>query len=262
MITQPSGIFDAHFHIIDPRFPLVPNNGYLPPAFTAGDYRAKARALNIDSGAIVSGSFQAFDQGYLLAALAELGAGFVGVTQLPRDVSDTRIRELDAAGVRAVRFNLYRGGSETIDAIEAMAHRIFELARWHVELYADAAELADLVPTLTRLPRLVIDHLGMSQAGLPTLLKLVAGGAKVKATGFGRVSMDVPEALESIAAVDPHALMFGTDLPSTRAPRPFEATDVDLLRATLGDALAQLALYDNAAALYRPHATSVAKSSA
>ncbi len=253
MVAHPPRIFDAHFHIIDPRFPLVPNNGYLPPAFTAGNYRAEAQALNIGSGAIVSGSFQAFDQGYLLAALAELGPGFVGVTQLPRDASDKLILELDAAGVRAVRFNLYRGGSETIDAIESMARRIFELAHWHVELYADAAELADLVPTLTRLPQVVIDHLGMSQAGLPTLLKLVEGGAKVKATGFGRVSVDVAMALKAIAAVDPHALMFGTDLPSTRAPRPFEATDIDLLRDALGDALAQRALFDNAAALYRPN---------
>ncbi len=259
-MTTLSGIFDAHFHIIDPRFPLVPNNGYLPPAFTAGDYRASARALNIESGAIVSGSFQAFDQGYLLAALGELGPGFVGVTQLPRDASDKLILELDAAGVRAVRFNLYRGGSETIDAIEVVAHRIFELCRWHVELYADAAELGVLVPTLARLPQVVIDHLGMSQAGLPTLLKLVEGGAKVKATGFGRVSVDVAAALKSIAAVDPHALMFGTDLPSTRAPRPFAAADIDLLRDALGDALAQRALFDNAVALYRPRASAAAGS--
>ncbi|HSA40245.1 MAG TPA: 2-pyrone-4,6-dicarboxylate hydrolase, partial [Mycobacterium sp.] len=24
-------MFDAHLHIVDPRFPLVPNDGYLPP---------------------------------------------------------------------------------------------------------------------------------------------------------------------------------------------------------------------------------------
>jgi len=27
-------LFDAHLHIINPRFPLVPNAGYLPPSFT------------------------------------------------------------------------------------------------------------------------------------------------------------------------------------------------------------------------------------
>ncbi len=247
-----TNIFDAHLHIIDPRFPLVPNKGYLPPSFTASDYRTQTRPLNVTGGAVVSGSFQAFDQSYLLAALEELGPEFVGVTQLPRDASDDLILDLDAAGVRAVRFNLYRGGSETIDAIESVARRIFDLAQWHVELYADAAELADLVPTLIRLPKVVVDHLGMSQEGLPTLLKLVAQGVKVKATGFGRVSVDVAMALKAIADVDPHALMFGTDLPSTRAPRPFAPADIDLLRDALGTQRAQLALYDNAVDFYRP----------
>ena len=35
-------------------------------------------------GAVVSGSFQGFDQSYLLDALDQLGPSFVGVTQLPR----------------------------------------------------------------------------------------------------------------------------------------------------------------------------------
>ena len=245
-------LFDAHLHIIDPRFPLVPNKGYLPPPFTAADYLAHTRPLHVTGGAVVSGSFQAFDQSYLVAALEELGPAFVGVTQLPRDASDDLILELDAAGVRAVRFNLFRGGSESIDAIESMARRIFDLAQWHIELYADAAELVDLVPMLARLPKVVVDHLGMSQEGLPTLLKLVECGVKVKATGFGRVTMDVASALKAVAAADPRALMFGTDLPSTRAPRPFAVSDIDLLRDALGDERARLALYDNAVDFYAP----------
>ncbi len=78
-------VFDAHFHIIDPQHPLVRNQGYLPEPFTCGEYRDACTALGllVGGGAVVSGSFQAFDQGYLLAALAELGPGFVGVTQLP-----------------------------------------------------------------------------------------------------------------------------------------------------------------------------------
>ena len=245
-------LFDAHLHIIDPRFPLVPNKGYSPPSFTTADYLARVQPLNVSGGAVVSGSFQAFDQSYLVAALEELGPAFVGVTQLPRDASDDLILELDAAGVRAVRFNLYRGGSESVDAIESMARRIFDLAQWHVELYADAAELVDLVPTLTRLPKVVVDHLGMSQEGVPTLLKLVERGVKVKATGFGRVTMDVAAALKDIATCDARALMFGTDLPSTRAPRPFATSDIDLLRDALGEERAQLALYDNAVRFYAP----------
>ena len=97
---------------------------------------------------------------------------------------------------------------------------------------------------------LSIDHLGMTQAGVPVLLDLVAAGVKVKATGFGRVKMDVARTLEAIAARNPSALMFGTDLPSTRAARPFEPADVDLLRRVLGHDLARHALWDNARAFY------------
>jgi hypothetical protein len=73
----------------------------------------------------------------------------------------------------------------------------------------------------------------------------------VKASGFGRVALDVPRALDRIAARSPTALMFGTDLPSVRAARPFAATDIDLLRDVLGAELATLALHDTAAGFYR-----------
>ena len=69
-------LFDSHFHVIDHRFPLVANQGYTPPPFSLADYRAAANPLGIQGGAVVSGSFQAFDQSYLLAAPA---AGLSGV---------------------------------------------------------------------------------------------------------------------------------------------------------------------------------------
>ena len=87
----------------------------------------------------------------------------------------------------------------------------------------------------------------MTRAGLPALLELVEDGAYVKATGFGRVDHDVPAALRAIAAVNPGALLFGTDLPGTRAPRPFEDADIEVVLEAAGPQ----ALYDNAAALYR-----------
>ncbi len=245
-------IFDAHLHIIAPGFELIPNQGYVPPFFTTADYLPVAQPLGIAGGAVVSGSFQGYDQSYLRDALSRLGPAFVGVTQLPRDVSDETILELAACGVRAVRFNLRRGGSESVDALEAMARRVFELACWHIEIYADAEELAPLQPMLNSLPQVVVDHLGLSAQGLPTVLKLVEHGAKVKATGFGRVTLDVAEAIKAIVAVNPGALLFGTDLPSTRAPRPFAAADIDLIRNELGPGLARRVLYDNAVALYRP----------
>jgi predicted TIM-barrel fold metal-dependent hydrolase len=45
--------------------------------------------------------------------------------------------------------------------------------------------------------------------------------------------------------------VFGTDLPSTRAERPFQPSDIDLMENVLGQELAQKAFWDNALALYR-----------
>ena len=244
-------IFDSHLHIIDSAFPLVPNNDYLPDPFTTSDYLVIARSLGVTGGAVVSGSFQAFDQAYLLSALERLGPKFVGVTQLPASVSDAEIKRLDEKGVRAVRFNLMRGGSESVEHLESFARRVFDLAGWHVELYIDARDLHELQGTLLSLPAVSIDHLGLSKEGFPTLLRLAEKGLRIKATGFGRVDFPVGQTLRAIHAANPHVLMFGTDLPSTRAPRPFEANDISLLLEALGNEGGELALWKNAANFYR-----------
>ena len=166
-------LFDSHFHIIDKQFPLVSNNGYIPDQFTCKDYLERTAAYRLCGGAIVSGSFQHFDQSYLLDALKKLGPSFIGVTQLPATVSDDQIRVLDKSGVRAVRFNIKRGGSEKIYQLPSMARRVYELAGWHVELYIDSQELPNLFSMLIDLPSVCIDHLGLSQSGLGMLTKLV-----------------------------------------------------------------------------------------
>jgi len=244
-------LFDSHFHIIDRRFPLTPNNGYLPDDLTCRDYLSQLSAYDLRGGAIVSGSFQAFDQSYLLDALHTLGPLFVGVTQLPATVSDQEILDLDSAGVRALRFNLKRGGSEDVRHLDAMARRVHELAGWHAELYVDSRELDGLFDTLVSLPSCSIDHLGLAKEGFGTLLKLAERGVRVKATGFGRVDFNVPSALQQLHDANPQALMFGTDLPSTRAPRPYSDEDFQLVVDTLGDEAARAVFYDNAARFYR-----------
>ena len=250
-LTQQRRLFDSHCHIIDHRFPIVANQGYTPPHFPLEDYLAQAKPLGVVAGAVVSGSFQAEDQTYLMDILPKLGPAWVGVTQIPNDYPDAEIARLGKLGVRAVRFNVFRGRIDSVDDIVALASRAHSVAGWHSEIYADAAALAPHVDKLSKLPQLCVDHLGMTEAGVPVLLDLVAAGCKVKATGFGRAKLDVPKALEAIARKNPNALVFGTDMPSTRAARPFEAADIDLVERVLGRELAQKAFWDNPLALYR-----------
>jgi len=243
--------FDCHFHIIDKNFPVVPNQGFMPDAFTSEDYLERVKAIALCGGAVVSGSFQELDQSYLFHALKVLGPTFVGVTQVPQTISDQELQELNDAGVRAVRFNVKRGGSEDIKHLENFARRVHKLVGWHTELYIDSTDAAGLFDTLVSLPAVSIDHIGLSKAGFPTLLKLAEKGVHVKATGFGRVDFDVGSALKELYAANPKALMFGTDLPSTRAPRPYLDSDYTLVLETLAEEKAANVFYKNAIEFYR-----------
>jgi predicted TIM-barrel fold metal-dependent hydrolase len=252
MRAQDNEIFDAHCHIIDNRYPIIPNQGYTPPSFTLEEYRKQTIPLGITSGAIVSGSFHGYDQTYLRDTLSKLGPRWVGITQVPFDISDKEILDLAAIGVRGLRFNIYRGRIDTVEDIRALAIRVNDVAKWHAEIYTDAAALKPHVSAISKLPQIVIDHMGMNENGLPVLLDLVDAGAKVKLTGFGRVNMNVPQAIERIASRNTNSLMFGTDLPSTRAKRPFNPKDIQLIKDVLGPNVSSKALWSNAVNLYRP----------
>lgn len=210
------------------------------------DYIAQVQDLDVRGGAVVSGSFQGFDQSYLIDSLQKLGGHFVGVTQLPYDTPDEEIIRLHGHGVRAIRFNVKRGGSEDLSRLDYFARRVYELAGWHAELYIDSTSLPEIASTLEHLPAVSVDHLGLSKEGFHHLLSLVDKGVRVKATGFGRVELDVAEAIRSICSVNPEALMFGTDLPSTRAKRPYQHSDIELIYNTFGEEQTEKVIFTNA----------------
>ncbi len=249
-------LFDSHIHIIDKRFPLIPNNGYLPEEFDNQEYLKRMASYDLCGGVIVSGSFQAFDQSYLVDALSRLGKSYVGVTQLPASVSDGEIQQLNNLGVRAVRFNLKRGGSEVLAHLASMAARVHEIASWHVELYVDSSKLQELYTTLINLPAVSIDHLGLSKSGFKLLSQLAEKGVKIKATGFSRVDFNIAHALKELHAINPTSLMFGSDLPSTRAPTPYSDNDFMLVAETLGGDAAIKVFSKNAIEFYKPKSQS------
>jgi predicted TIM-barrel fold metal-dependent hydrolase len=253
--------FDAHFHVIDPRFPMKPNLHYLPAQFTVADYVHTAGQLlgvagfQPGGGVVVSGSFQGTDQKHLLSTLAELGPRYVGVTMLPPDVPDADLKRLDAAGVRGLRLNLVRRvhTGDLSDHLD-LARRARALVGWHVELYVRSVDLPPLRELLPPAETVVFDHLGLTTAGLPTLLALVAEGARVKATGFSRGDLVVESALLAVHKANPGSLLAGTDLPGTRAPRAVTAADLELLRRLFSAEDVARITYGNAVELYRPSA--------
>jgi predicted TIM-barrel fold metal-dependent hydrolase len=221
-------IFDSHFHIIDPTFPLVENKGFLPSSFTVKDYLLRLNDLEVIGGAVVSGSFHAFDQEYLIDALQKLGKNFFGVANIPSDLPYPELTRLNDSGVAAVRFNLIRGGSEQLKHIVYLSNKLYIEFGWHSELYLDCKDLKELSSLLLKLPSYSIDHIGLSKSGVNELYKLVEKGVRVKASGFGRLDFDPLSVMKKIMEINPHSLMIGTDLPSTRAKVPFSIKDLDL----------------------------------
>ena len=104
---------------------------------------------------------------------------------------------------------------------------------------------------LVNLPAVSIDHLGLSKAGLKTIIKLAENGVRIKASGFGRVDFDIRTALKELYSANPESLMFGTDLPSTRAARPFNHSDIEVVIESLESKQAMDVLYNNAINFYR-----------
>ncbi|QRR00845.1 amidohydrolase family protein [Dyadobacter sandarakinus] len=243
-------IFDAHFHIVDPRFPLVENNGYLPDPFLVNDYKQSFSKYTISGGAVVSGSFQAFDQTYLIDSLNLLGDNFYGVANIAADTPKQLLDELNNSNVVAVRFNVKRGGSESLDKIEYLSNYLYDLYQWHTELYIENKDLPALRSLLGKLPKFSIDHLGLTCEGISELLYWVERGIKVKATGFGRIENDPVETMRQIHSINPGALMFGSDLPSTRSKMAFTEADIDLIMTSFDQADLSAILYDNAQGWY------------
>ena len=248
-------LFDAHLHIINPVFPLIENQSYLPPEFLVSDYLSTTSQLNIKSGVVVSGSFQGFDQRYLLDALKQLNKEsasqeFVGVTQVPVSITDQQLIHLNQCGVRAVRFNLKRGGSEDVKELERMAKRVHELVNWHVELYAGYDALERLKAIIPGLPAVSIDHLGLEKNSLPLIRKFLEQGIKIKACGFGRLDFDPINAIQEFYHISPTGVMFGTDLPSTRAPSPFKKEHLDRLKEAMDSDAINLICWENGRTFY------------
>ena len=174
------------------------------------------------------------------------------MTQLPHTITDSEIIKLNEKRVRALRFNLKRGDSKQIEYLEQFSNRVYKLCGWHTELYIGPENIKNLYELILRLPAVSIDHLGLGQSGFEYVLKLAERGVGVKASGFGRVGVDIKKALQTIYSANPSSLMFGTDLPSTRADRPFNEEDIQLVIDSLVDQEAiDNVLYKNAIKFYR-----------
>jgi 2-pyrone-4,6-dicarboxylate lactonase len=249
--VPPPGACDAHVHVFgDPaRYPYGEERSYTPaPGLTLSALDRLHAALGLERAVIVQTGIQSPD--VMLDALRAAPARLRGVAVLTGDVSDDRLSELDEAGVRGVRVNLfrragrpvYRGGAG-FEALDALAPRMKRLG-WHIQAWLDAEDLPAFAPRLLGYGLdVVVDHMGRITAdrgpespGFAHLCELLrTGRIWCKLSCADRISVEgapfrdaIPYA-RALVAANRDRVVWGTDWPHVNYYEPGIPADTDLL---------------------------------
>lgn len=151
---------DCHFHVFRAGVSASADVRYVPAYdATLADWQRRAAQHALGRGVIVQTSFLGTDNSDLLAALAASPCRLRGVAALAPSTPATLIAELDAQGVRGIRFNLAGRTDLPDDAHRRLIERIAE-AGWHVELHTDPGGLAPVLASMPAEVTVVVDHFG------------------------------------------------------------------------------------------------------
>ena len=167
----PSGSVDAHCHVFGPgiQFPYAPERKYTPCDASKEQLFALRDRLGFARNVIVQATCHGADNRALIDALRHSGGRARGVATVRRNISDSELHELHAAGVRGVRFNFVKRLVDFTprDELLEIAARIAPLG-WHVVVYFEAADLPELWDFFTALPTtVVVDHMGRPDVSQP-----------------------------------------------------------------------------------------------
>ncbi len=272
--APPPGAVDAHCHVFGPadEFAYAPERKYTPcdapkaKLFELRDY------LGFERNVIVQASCHGRDNAALVDALNAAGDRARGVAVVGADVSDDELAEMDAAGVRAVRFNFVK---RLVDATPkevflGIAERIAKL-NWHIVVYFEAPDLEELTPFLGQLPTtIVVDHMGRPDVtkGVdhPDFQRFLAlmednGDIWTKVSCPERLTQDGPPYNDVVAFSKtlverfPDRVLWGTDWPhpNMKSHMPDDGMLVDMIpRIAETPALQQELLVNNPRRLYWP----------
>ena len=160
----PPGAVDAHCHVFGPGdvFPYSPQRKYTPCDAPKEKLWQLRDFLGFERNVIVQATCHGADNRALVDALRDARGLARGVATVTRSVTDEELEELDAAGVRGVRFNFVKRLVDALprDELAEIAERVGRLG-WHVVIYFEAPDLAEFYDFFTSLPAtVVVDHMG------------------------------------------------------------------------------------------------------
>ena len=166
----PAGAVDAHCHVFGPaaQFPYAPERKYTPCDASKAQLFALRDFLGFERNVIVQATCHGKDNRALTDALQAAGERARGVATVGEDITEAELAQLDAAGVRGVRFNFLRRLADFTphDVLRRIAAKVAPLG-WHVVVYFEAPDLAELKPLFASLPtKVVVDHMGRPDVAL------------------------------------------------------------------------------------------------
>lgn len=270
--VPPAGAVDAHCHVFGPaeQFPYAPERKYTPCDAPKDALFALRDHLGFARNVIVQASCHGRDNRALVDALRSAGDLARGVAVVGPDVSTDELQAMDEAGVRAVRFNFVK---RLVDAtpksvFTGIADKIAPLG-WHIVVYFEAADLAELTPFLTSLPgTIVIDHMGrpdvtkgVDHADFGRFMTLLADHPRFwtkvscpeRLTVEGPPYDDVVPFGRALVEAFPDRVLWGTDWPhpNMKSHIPDDGALVDFIpRIAPEEAQRQALLVDNPMRLY------------
>ncbi len=267
-LKLPPNATDCHHHIYDGRFPIAPEATLKPSDATVADYRLLQKRLGVTRHVIVLPSTYGIDNSGLVFALGQFGLETTrGIAVVNTSVTDRELKDLHAAGVRGIRFNLSPAGSTTFQMVAPLAKQI-EPFGWHIQVNASSDQIVDAKGLWNSVPcPIVFDHLahvsqpmGIKDPVLAVVIELMQKGkAWVKLSGaYIESKVGSPTYSDTIPAVRayvkeaPERLVWGSDWPHpTEKVKPDDAILLDLLAEWVPDAATRnRILVDNPAKLY------------
>jgi 2-pyrone-4,6-dicarboxylate lactonase len=273
--VPPPGAVDAHCHVFGPgeRFPYAPERKYTPCDAGKEQLWALRDFLGFERNVIVQATCHGADNSALVDALDDAGGRARGVATVRGAVSDDELRALHAAGVRGVRFNFVKRLVDALpfESLDSIARRIEPLG-WHIVIYFEAAELAELYGFFSSLPtHVVVDHMGRPDVAKPVdgpefgqFVKLLSDNPNfwTKVSCPERLSLSGPPAYDDVVPFArhlvetfPERVLWGTDWPHPNMTNhmPDDGRLVDFIPkiAVTGDLQRKL-LVDNPMRLYWP----------
>src|SRR3954467_11548225 len=167
----PPGSVDAHCHVFGPgaQFPYASERKYTPCDASKEQLFALRDHVGFEKNVIVQATCHGADNRALVDALKSSNGKAKGVATVKRAVTDRELEDMNAAGVRGVRFNFVKRLVDFTpkDELLEIAGRIAPLG-WHVVIYFEAVDLPELWDFFTALPTTVlVDHMGRPDVTKP-----------------------------------------------------------------------------------------------